>query len=143
MVEVLCSRSSALIFAGISMNFPQDRSSQTKIHLNLISGDKKRICCANFNGTFPIRLKKKQGENCAKTSKTGSLFFLEGGGIDFQNWQQFLQVITCFQMFLGTFRSFAAMRQANSIAYYFYWYTYMVLFRDLAKRFYLLDEFSF
>lgn len=38
-------------------------------------------------------------------------------------------VITCFQMFLGTFRSFAAMRQANSIAYYFYWYTYMVLFR--------------
>lgn len=45
-----------------------------------------------------------------------------------------LQVITCFQMFLGTFRSFAAMRQANSIAYYFYWYTYMVLFRDLAKK---------
>lgn len=38
-------------------------------------------------------------------------------------------VITCFQMFLGTFRSFAEMRQANSIAYYFYWYTYMVLFR--------------
>eukprot|EP00913_Durusdinium_trenchii_P035923 g33612.t1 len=38
-------------------------------------------------------------------------------------------LITCFQMFLGTFRSFAAMRQANSFAYYFYWYTYMVLFR--------------
>lgn len=38
-------------------------------------------------------------------------------------------LITCFQMFLGTFRSFEAMRQANSIAYYFYWYTYMVLFR--------------
>ncbi|CAJ1360998.1 unnamed protein product [Effrenium voratum] len=38
-------------------------------------------------------------------------------------------VITCFQMFLGTFRSFEAMRQANSLAYYFYWYSYMVLFR--------------
>ena len=38
-------------------------------------------------------------------------------------------LITCFQMFLGTFRSFAAMRQANGFAYYFYWYSYMVLFR--------------
>ncbi|CAE7308693.1 pkd2 [Symbiodinium necroappetens] len=38
-------------------------------------------------------------------------------------------LITCFQMFLGTFRNFEFMRQANSFAYYFYWYTYMVLFR--------------
>ncbi|CAE7034290.1 pkd2 [Symbiodinium natans] len=38
-------------------------------------------------------------------------------------------LITCFQMFLGTFRNFEVMRQANSFAYYFYWYTYMVLFR--------------
>ena len=128
------------------MNFPQDRSSQTKIHLNFISGDQKRICCVNFNGTFPIRLKKKaRGKLCEDMNQRLGLFFFfgRGGGIDFQNWHQFLQVITCFQMFLGTFRSFAAMRQANSIAYYFYWYTYMVLFRDLAKRFYLLDEFSF
>ncbi|CAE7643888.1 pkd2, partial [Symbiodinium pilosum] len=47
--------------------------------------------------------------------------------VDFSTVQYSL--ITCFQMFLGTFRNFEVMRQANSIAYFFYWYTYMVLFR--------------
>eukprot|EP00931_Biecheleriopsis_adriatica_P117170 TRINITY_DN92709_c0_g1_i1.p1 TRINITY_DN92709_c0_g1~~TRINITY_DN92709_c0_g1_i1.p1 ORF type:complete len:1546 (+),score=368.48 TRINITY_DN92709_c0_g1_i1:42-4640(+) len=37
--------------------------------------------------------------------------------------------ITCFQMFLGTFTDFEAMRDSSGVEYFFYWYTYMVLFR--------------
>eukprot|EP00440_Ansanella_granifera_P076369 gb/GFBE01082876.1/.p1 GENE.gb/GFBE01082876.1/~~gb/GFBE01082876.1/.p1 ORF type:complete len:1545 (+),score=371.86 gb/GFBE01082876.1/:1-4635(+) len=58
-------------------------------------------------------------------------------------------LITNFQMFLGTFRKFEQMRQASGFEYYFYWGTYMVLFRYvlvnmffaiIAKHFRVEDE---